>query len=138
MYSSHLEGTTGSCGEPSEEINPFAPHWSRVRRDPFVHYIEDSIEEEEIIRFWFPSEFSGTVMPVDFEILQPTVRWLDNKQLNLNVNSVINLILMVYFQEYTDNFYKNAASKISFRDLSNNNTIEVIYPEKKISKHEIA
>src|SRR5690349_11276128 len=63
-------GTTAEAGNPDAERHPFAPASSRAAGDAFVHYIEQSKTQADVLRFWYPEAPDGRVMPVDYEILQ--------------------------------------------------------------------
>jgi len=137
MYTSHFEGATGEAGDPSEAVNPPAPKGSRVFGDPFVHYIEDSITGETLIRFWFPEKQDSRTLPIDFEVLKPVASWLKNQPLNIEPEVVIKLIIFVFFQEFIDDFYQDKIDTLSFKCLKTNWVKDIPYPRNKIFKHDI-
>lgn len=138
MHTSHFIGATGEVGDPDDLINPPPPPHSRAAGTAFVHYLEDGLSEKTHVRFWFPEELSSRVMPVDFEIMIPIASWLRREPLTLAPTVVVKLICMVYFQEFTDDYYGTRIDSLSFQDLRTGQIIEIPYPKTPISKHEIA
>jgi hypothetical protein len=138
LHTSHFIGATGEVGDPDNFINPPPPPHSRATGTVFVHYLEDGLSKKTHVRFWFPEDSSSRVMPVDFEIMIPIASWLKDKPLALTPAVVVKLICMVFFQEFTNDYYGRRIDSVSFQDLGTGQIIEVPYPKTPISKHEIA
>jgi hypothetical protein len=138
MYTSHLEASTAEAGVPNANEHPGAPIGSRAFGDPFVHYITDELVEKNLIRFWFSEEIENAVIAVDYEVLVPKISWLENAQLEPTLDVIWKLITLVFFQEYTKDYYRDKASRLSFQQIGKPTAFEVQYPTQRMSKHEIA
>ena len=114
----NLEGTTAEAGVPNENMHPFAPPTSRIKSDPFIHYVETKGSGIENIRFWFSQDLESKVLTLDFQILTPSIE---------TDEIAMELILKIFFIEFTDNFYSTNTSIISFKNIENDKVYEREY-----------
>lgn len=121
-------GSTAEAGQPDAKKNPFAPATSRIVGDSFVHYIEHTKSQQDIVRFWFPETPKGTVMPVDYEILQSKISGANGEQV-VDDEFAIKLLVRVFFQEYTQDFYTGKISNFSFQRIGSGKLQTIPYPE---------
>ncbi|MEM9214152.1 MAG: hypothetical protein AAGD25_07360 [Cyanobacteria bacterium P01_F01_bin.150] len=132
-----LEGATGEVGDPTIDVNPPAPKESRIGNDPFVHYISDIESGRNVIRFWFTStEDSSPITELDYEILEPNIRWKGGRRLELSKENAYQIIVLVFFQEYTQNYYQNSIKRFSFQEVGSDSVIEFDYPNERVAVSE--
>ena len=124
-------GATAEAGQPDADSNPFAPASSRAVGDAFVHYIEHLQSQQDVIRFWFPENPDGDVMPVDYEILQASISGPNGDQVLVDDDVATKLLVRVFFQEHCQDSYSERIASFSFKRLANDKAYQIPYPARR-------
>lgn len=121
-------GSSAEAGQPDAHTHPFPPASSRAAGDAFVHYLEHPATRQDVVRFWFPDNPEGEVMPVDFEVLQPTLPRPNGDALLLDDRTVAAIIVRSFFRDHTGDFYAGRIAEFSLRRIDGATTHRVPYP----------
>ena len=122
-------GATAEAGDADR--HPIPPPSSRAVGDSFIHYVEHSKTQQDVIRFWFPEKPDADVMPVDYEILQSRITAPNGDQIVVDDNVAIRLVIRVFFQVHCDDYYSQSVSSFSFKRLGTEGIHQLPYPTKE-------